>query len=336
MNMTIRLLWFFQAFSCGAIGMLVLLFSSGTAWSGDLQLFRIGTGGQLGVYYPIGDALARGISSSESADKMIAVAQTSGGSVANVRALILGDIEAGLVQADVAFWALRGEGPFVGEKGWPVRALASLYPESLQILVRRDAGIKNINDFKGKAISLDEAGSGTLAVMRIVLDAHGLTEMDLKPVYLKPEFTTERLVRGKLDGISLVAGTPAQAIADIIGPDFSLVPIETQVATDISRTHPYFVPGVIPAKTYPGISETPTLQVHALFLVREDMSADFVYQLMSALWNEQTRSLLLASHFQGRSVTRESALDGLTVPLHPGAVRFYQEQGMLEGEDGTQ
>ncbi len=333
--MGIRLLWFFQTCRCGAIGVLLLLFSSGAVWSGDLQLFRIGTGGQLGVYYPIGDALARGISSSGSAGKMIAVAQTSGGSVANVRALILGDIEAGLVQADVAFWALRGEGPFAGEKGWPVRALASLYPERLQILVRQEAGIKSINDFKGKAISLDEAGSGTLAVMRIVLEAHGLTEMDVKPVYLKPEFTTDRLFRGKLDGISLVAGTPARAIANIIGPDYFLVPIEPQVAADISRIHPYFVPGVIPAGTYPGISETPTLQVHALFLVREDMNADVVYELMSAMWNEQTRSLLVASHHQGRSVTKESALDGLTVPLHPGAVRFYQEQGMLQGEDGT-
>jgi uncharacterized protein len=312
---------------------LVYLLPVGMAQSKEPQLFRIGTGGLLGVYYPIGKALAEGFSSLPVSVGMIAVAQTSGGSVANIRDLSSAEIEAGLVQADVALWALRGQGPFAGEPGRDIRAVASLYPERLQVLVRRDADIGSISDFKGKCISLDEAGSGTLAVMRIVLDTYGLTEGDFKPVYLKPEFTTERLAQGKLHGISLVAGTPAQAIAEIIDQNYILVPIDQEMAAQISQCHPYLVPGVIPEDTYPGISETPTLQVHALLLVREDLDADLVYHLTAALWNEQTRSLLHNAHFQGHAITEETALHGLTVPLHPGARRYYEERKMrLDGD----
>ena len=314
---------------------LLSLFSAGKAHTQEPQLFRIGTGGLLGVYYPIGKALAEGFSSLPASVGMIAVAQTSGGSVANIRDLSSGGIEAGLVQADVALWALQGQGPFAGEPGRGVRAVASLYPERLQVLVRRDADIGSISDFKGKCISLDEAGSGTLAVMRIVLDTYGLTEGDFKPVYLKPEFTTERLAQGQLHGISLMAGTPAQAIAEIIDQDYTLVPIEQEMAAQISQHHPYLVPGVIPEDTYPGISETPTLQVHALLLVREDMDADLVYHLTAALWNEQTRSLLHNAHFQGHSITEQTALHGLTVPLHPGARRYYEEREMRADGDSA-
>ncbi len=311
---------------------LSLAFFARDTFADDLRLLRIGTGGLYGVYYPIGKALAEGFTISDISPGLIAVAQTSGGSVANVQALINGDIEAALVQADVALWALRGDGPFAGEAARPVRALASLYPELLQILVRRDAHIHNIRDFRGKTISLDEVGSGTLAVMRIALAAYGLSEKDFNPVYLKPEFTTERLTQGKLHGISLVAGIPAKAIAAIAGQEFSFVPIEPDVAATISQQHPYLVPSVIPAEAYPDGPEVPTVEVNALLLVHQDMGEDLAYAVTAAIWSEQTQALLRSAHFQGQSVTLESAVHGLSVPLHPGAIRFYQEQNLLPKE----
>ncbi len=294
------------------------------------QLLRIGTGGLYGVYYPVGNALAQGMTASDIAPDLLAVAQTSGGSVANVQALARGEVEAGLVQADVALWALRGEGPFAQEPGKPVRALASLYPEHLQILIRKDVKIRSVKDFRGKAISLDETGSGTLAVMRIVLAAHGLSENDFNPVYLKPEFSTERLAQGKLHGISLVAGIPAQAIAVVAGDEYSLVPIDPEISAAITRQYPYLAPGTIPANTYPGNNKAvPTLEVNALLLVLEDLDEDLAYAITAAIWDEKTQAMLRDAHPQGRSVTLESALHGLSVPLHPGAIRFYQEQSLL-------
>jgi hypothetical protein len=286
----------------------------------------------MGVYYPIGQALALGFSSTKTDSGRVAVAQTSGGSVANVQALARKEIEAGLVQADVAFQALEGKGPF-SEKKSCLRAIASLYPERLQVLVRRDAGVRHFKDLEGKAVSLDESGSGTLAVMRIALAAHGMTETDLKPVYLKPEFTLESLTRGRLDGISLMSGTPAPAIEEIMGPDFTLVPIEPRVAKTIHQAHPYFLPAVIPGGTYPGVPDIPTLEVYALLLVREDIDVDLVYHLTETLWSDRTQQLLQSAHSLGRSVTMTSSLHGLTVALHPGAVRFYRKQGGLPEGD---
>jgi TRAP transporter TAXI family solute receptor len=281
------------------------------------------------VYYPMGKALAAGITSASIAPELIAVEQTSGGSVDNLRALLAGEIEVGLVQADVAHRALHGEEPFKEIDGAAqVRAVASLYPERLQILTRRDAGIRRIQDFRGKSVSLDEAGSGTLAVMRIVLAAHGLGETDFDPVYLKPEFTQERLATGKLQGFSLMAGTPAKAIADIFGQDHFLVPVEPEIAARINHSYPYLAAGFIPEGAYQGVPQTPTLEVHALLVIREDMDEDLVYRMTAAIWSEQTQALLQEAHPQGRFVTLDSALSGVSIPLHPGARRFYDEQGL--------
>jgi TRAP transporter TAXI family solute receptor len=315
---------------------LALTFIPGAAGAQDVKMLRIGTGGLLGVYYPVGKALAEGITKAGVAPNLIALAQTSGGSEDNVRALAAGEIEAGLVQADTAHRALKGQGTFAGNvRAAGIRAVASLYPERLQIIARRDAGIRSVNDLRGKAISLDMTGSGTLAVMRVVLEAHGLTESDLSPVYLKPEFSQERLAQGKLHGVCLMAGTPAKAVSDIIGPDFSLVPVKADMAARIAERHPYLVPGLIPAGVYPGVPETETVEVRALLVVREDMDEALVHGLAEAIWSGQTLDLLRQAHVQGRSVQPESALTGLSIPLHEGAKRFYQERGLLPNGSPT-
>ena len=313
-----------------ALFVFLVFLLSPCAMSSEISLLRIGTGGLLGVYYPVGKAIAEGLTASAIAPDLVAVAQTSGGSVANVRALAAGEIEAGLVQADSAHRALHGEGPFADVPGASgIRAVASLYPERLQIIVRRDAQIASVNDFRGKSVSLDETGSGTLAVMRLVLAAHGLTEKDFNPVYLKPEFTTERLAEGKLQGFCLMAGTPAKAVLDVFGPGHLLVPVAPDMSRRVGREHPYLVPGVIPGGTYPGIPDTPTIEVNALLVVREDMNVELVHALTAALWNERTGELLRAAHAQGRQVTLETSLQGLSIPLHEGARRFYAEKGLV-------
>lgn len=306
------------------------------------RLFRIATGGLTGVYHPIGKLIAYGLT--EAAEKAtahengmqgvpgyIGVAQNSAGSIENVRAVASGDIEAGLVQADVAAWAFHGDHVFDGEEDVRVvRAVASLYPEELQIVTRRDANIRDVLDLRGKRISVDELGSGTLSVMRIVLRACGLSEKDLQPVYLKPVFTHDRIVSGELKGFVMMAGAPMEAVtqlSDIV--DVSLVPIAPEMASRINAQFPYLVPGEIPAGVYPGVPNTPTLQVHALLVVSAAAPEDLIYQVTNALWSERMLTLLKQGHPQGKSVTLETALDGISIPLHPGAERFYGEHGML-------
>lgn len=297
------------------------------------RFFRIGTGGLTGVYYPIGKLIASGLTEPDKGNGgvrgLVGVAQNSAGSIENVRAVVTGEIDAGLVQADVAAWAFQGEHVFAGDKSPRVlRAVASLYPEKFQIVTRRDANIHQVSKLRGKRISIDEIGSGTLSVMRIVLEAHGLTEKDLLPVYLKPVFTQDKMVSGELQGFVMMAGIPMEAVTRISDIGISLVPIAPEIASRISARYPYLVPGEIPAEVYPGIPATPTLQVYALLVVSSETPEELVYAVTTALWSKRTLSLLNEGHPQGKMITLKTALDGVSIPVHPGAERFYREQGI--------
>jgi TRAP transporter TAXI family solute receptor len=260
---------------------------------------------------------------------MIAVAQTSAGSVANAQAVATGEIEAGLIQADVAFRAVQGQGEFAAiAAARKLRALASLYAEKLHLVTRNDARIRSIADLRGKRFSIDELGSGTLAVTRIVLAAYGLSETDFVPVYLKPVFTAEKMINGDLHGFAMMAGTPMEAVSRLADLDLFLVPVDPATAAGINARYPFLVPGKIPGGVYAGIPETPTLEVHALLVVSEDLDEETAYQVTKVLWGQRMRALLDRGHASGKDIRRESALTGLSLPLHSGAERYYREQGI--------
>ncbi len=315
--------------------LLIFLICPSVGFAQASKLFRIGTGGKTGVYYPIGKLIAKGltrpVNGNTGVPGCIGVAQSSAGSVENVKTIASGETEAGLVQADIAAQAYTSSGPFAGNSSVKtIRAVASLYPEKFQIVARRDAVVRQVTDLKGKRISLDEQGSGTLAVMKIILSAHGLTENDLEPVYLKPVFTKGKMISGELQGFVMMAGTPMEAVQVLSGIGVSLVPIKRAIAEKINRQYPYLVPGSIPADVYSDVPETPTIQVHALLAVSSKMDEDYIYRITAELWNRHTLGLLQQGHGQGRSITRQTALIGISIPLHKGAKRFYREQGMLD------
>lgn len=306
-----------------------------------IHLFRIGTGGPTGVYYPIGKLIAEGLTKPvnekdspcaavNAGPGIIGVAQYSAGSIENVRAVVSGQIEAGLVQADVAAWAFLAEHAFSGDpSGRSVRAVASLYPEMFQLVTRRDANIRSVSDLRGNRIAIDEPGSGTLPVMRIVLGAYGLSESDFFPVHLKPVFTHDKMAQNEIQGFAMMAGAPMEAVTQLSDIGLFLVPIDSNTASGITARFPYLVPGKILSGVYSDIPETPTLQVYALLVVSADISEDLVYQVTSALWSERTLSLLKRGPPQGKLITPKTALTGLSIPLHAGAERFYREKELL-------
>ncbi|MFA5902667.1 MAG: TAXI family TRAP transporter solute-binding subunit [Desulfobacula sp.] len=309
------------------------------------KIFRIGTGGKTGVYYPVGRLIAQGVTgvtteknTSEPRESgvpgLIGVAQNSAGSVENIKTIISGEIEAGFVQADDAANAFHATGPFAGKTEFKdIRALASLYPEKLHIAVRKDAGIKTVNDLKGKRMAVDEPGSGTLLVTRIILKAHGMTEKDFFPIYLKPVFTEEKIISGDLHGFVIMAGTPVDAVTKLIISGISLVPIDRNIAEKIHQAYPYLIPGVIPSQVYPDIPDIPTIEVYALLAVRKDMDEALVYRITASLWSPETLNLIKQGHPKGNTIALENALTGLSIPLHEGAKRFYRKKGMQIKED---
>jgi len=314
------------------------------AATGAVSFFRIGTGGAAGTYFPIGDLIARSASDVPAGPRcepaapasrcgipgLIAVAQVSNGSVANVEALQQGNVEGALVQSDIAYWAYNGEAVFAGKPKYErLRFVANLYPEALHAVVRRAAGIKSIEDLKGHPVSLDEPGSGTLVTVRALLAAHGLAESGLRPEYVKPEIAMARLSAGSLDAFFILAGSPTKAVQEAANTGLiDLLPVRGAAATRLIERNPFLARGSIPAGSYTGISETETVTVGAQFLVRADLPDTLVTGLLENMWNSRGRALFAEGHPRGREIQLERALQGRGIPLHPGAAAFYRARGM--------
>ncbi len=205
----------------------------------DITFFRIGTGGTAGTYFPIGGLIANAISnppgSRACADGgscgvpgLVATAVASNGSVANVAGIATGSMQSGFVQSDVAFWALNGTGIYEGRPKVDVlRAIANLYPESIQLVVRKGSGIKSVPELRGRKVSLDEPGSGTLVDARLILSAFGLSEKDLKAEYFRAQQVADSLKDGTIDAFFSVSGWPQSAVADLAANvGIELVPID--------------------------------------------------------------------------------------------------------------
>ena len=323
----------------------VLALGNSTAFADEpeLRIFRIGTGGVSGTYYPIGGLIGNAVSNPPGARSceqggscgppgLVVIAQSANGSVANVRDIHNGSLESGFVQSDVAYWAYTGTGTFAHDE--PIRELrviANLYQESIHIVTRADSGIRRIRDLAGKRVSLDENGSGTLVDALLVLREYGISTNDIEVEYMKPDLAIRRVRENKLDAFFIVAGYPARAISELAeDTDLFLLPIDGAEADHLVERYGFFTRDHIPADVYPHVARVTTLSVGAQWLVAESISDDLVYGITRTLWHQNSRKLLDFGHIKGREIKLENALSGVAVPLHPGAKRYYRETGMLE------
>jgi TRAP transporter TAXI family solute receptor len=310
----------------------------------NIRYFRIGTGASGGTYYPIGAALANAISNppgSRPCDRggacgvpgLIATAQTTQGSVQNLEELAAGRFDSAFTQADVAYWAHRAEGIYQGKPPFAdLRLIATLYPEAIHLVVKREAGIAAVGDLKNKRVSLGEQGSGTLVHARIVLEAHGLAPDDLTASYLRIGEAADGLRQGRLDAFFFTAGVPVAAVAALAeSTEIALVPVTGAPTEPLRRRFPYFTPARIAGADYKGTVDTPTLAVSTLWVVAAKADAELIYGITKALWHANTKVLLERGHPVGKQITLDRALETTAVPLHPGAERYYREIGKLNG-----
>jgi uncharacterized protein len=335
----------------GSIGaafvVLSLLWRIAPASAQAAHFFRIGAAATAGSFFEIGGVLASAIS--KPADSLpceqggscgvpglVAVAEATHGSVENLRMVASGQIESGIAQSDVVSWAVAGTGVFADEG--PIknlRAIASLFAESLHLVVPAAGPIQTLADLKGRRISLGQTGSGTLVDARIVLAASGLTEQDLSAEYLRSGTAAANLSEGTLEGFFLIGGVPLPAVRALAATTpIRLIPIPDDVLSKMQEKYGPYDRSVIPADTYPGVGvATSTVGFHALWVVSADAADDLIFAITKALWNEATQRLLDTHDPIGKDVRLEHAFDGLSVPLHPGAIRFYRQAG-LPVEDG--
>jgi TRAP transporter TAXI family solute receptor len=294
------------------------------------QFFRIGTGGTAGTYYPVGGMIANAVSQP---GKIVVTAQASNGSVANVNGIAGGAMESGFSQADVATWGQKGTGIFEGKPHVPgLRMIANLYPESVHVVVKKDAGIKSVADLRGKRVALDEPGSGTLVNARAILAAYGIKESDIKPEYIKPNQAGDKMKDGALDAFFFTGGAPAGAIAELAssGTGIDVLPIDGAAADALRKSSPFFADDVIAADTYKGVAQVRTLAVGAQWVTSDKADTNTVYEITKALFSEGAQKMLAAGHAKGKFITKENAVKGAGIPFHPGAEKFYKEVGVLK------
>jgi len=326
MNMTQIVVTRRAALRLGASAAAITAF--GWPASAQAKFFRIGTGGTAGTYYPVGGLIANAIS-----DGQINVsAVASNGSVANVNGIVGGAMESGFSQADVNTWAYSGTGIYEGKpKVEELRAIANLYPETIHVVVKKGLSLKSVADLKGKRISIDEPGSGTIVNAKTILAAYGIKDGDYKAENLKQGPSAEKLKDGSLDAFFVTGGYPVAAISELATTaGIDLLPIEGAQAEKLRADFKFFATDEIPDGTYKDVKGVKTLSVGAQWVTSAKIDADLVYAITKGLWSDKARSALDGGHAKGKSIRKETALVGLGIPLHPGAERYYKEAGLVK------
>lgn len=298
----------------------------GTASKGKRQFFNITTGGTGGTYYPVGGALADVLT--QNVDNLSVQAQTGNASVANCNLIKTAQTESAFVQNNVAYWAFSGQGAFEGKAVENLRGIASLYPEAIQIVALKDSGIQTVEDLKGKKVAIGEFGSGVEVDAKSILKAHGLSVEDISVEQLNFSEASQKLKDKQIDAAFVTAGFPTASIMDVASSrEIVVVPIAEEKINAMIEESPYYAKTVIPAGTYENQDEDiVTATTTAMWVCGADADEDLVYNMTKALWDNRVE--LEKTHAKGKDITLETALDGMAIPLHPGAMKYYKEQGI--------
>ena len=305
----------------------LLIFSTvllvGCGGSGSNKFINIATGGTAGTYYPIGGAMAEILN--KAIPGMNASAQSTGATVANINMLKEGSVDLAIVQNDITYYAVNGTEMFKDKKVENLRGIASLYPETCQIVTLESTGIKSVADLKGKRVAVGAAGSGAEANARQILEAYGITYDDIDEQYLSFGEAASALKDGNVDAAFVTAGFPTAAVQDITSQNkVRLLPIESDKADALIAKYPFYTKTTIPAGTYAGFDEAvPGISVMAMLVATDKVNEALGYDITKALFDNLDK--LQAAHSAAKQITKESAKDGMSIDLNAGAERYYKE-----------
>ena len=283
----------------------------------------MGTGSPTGTYYAYGGVLGQFIND----ETGIAVnAVSTGGSKDNIQGIDVKDYQLGTVQSDVMHYAWNGTRSFEAEgKITSFRTVAGLYAEAVQ-LVTTNPNVKSVADLKGKKVSIGAAGSGVYFNAVDVLAAAGLSVDDILPQYQNFDQSADSLKDGKIDAAFIVAGAPTPAITELCmtNSNAKIVPIDGAIAEKLMNDNTFYSVYKIPAKTYANQdAEVLTVTVKATLIVDADATEDDVYNITKAIFDNIDD--ITTAHAKGAELSLENATDGLTVPFHAGAAKYFKE-----------
>lgn len=285
----------------------------------------ISTGGTSGSYFPVGGAIANIVTNY--AEGLNVTAQTSGGSIENLKLIEKGQSEFCIAQNDLAEYAMKGIELF-DTKLEKVRGIASIYPEYIQIAVRPDKDINSISDLKGKKISVGPPGSGSEANSRQFLALLGVPYESFNPQFLENTDAANQYKDNAIDGFIITTGLPSPAIMEIATTKgVKVLGFSQEEAEKINKEWGFLTPEIIPVGSYKDQSEDIiTMAVKSVIFTSIDVSEDIVYKFTKALWENQSE--LEQANAKTKEMKKDNPLDGVTVPAHSGAIKYYNEIGI--------
>ncbi len=292
----------------------------------------IGSGSMTGVYYPVASGIAKLINENLGSQGIRANARSTGGSAYNVKAIDKGQLQAALAQNDVIYFAYNGlTETFKNNPIKSIRGIATLYPEFLHILAGPDSGIKTLADLKGKKVYVGDIGSGVEQTTKRVFEVAGMSFNDLaQAVHGKPGQAIELLQDGKIDAMFYVVGAKSAAMqqaTEIAKAHFVELPLS--IISKLTSKYPYYTQIIIPPNTYKGQGlSVATIGVMATFVVRQDVPEDVVYKIAKLLFQDKVKEFSSIHPALGTFFSPQKALNGMTIPLHPGAAKFFKEIGV--------
>ncbi|WP_461211331.1 TAXI family TRAP transporter solute-binding subunit [Desulfocurvus sp. DL9XJH121] len=292
----------------------------------------IGTGGITGVYYPTGGAIARIVNKKKDEYGIRCTVESTGGSVFNVNAVMAGDLEFGVVQSDRQYQAMKGLAEWEGKPQSKLRAVFSIHPETVTLVAADDAGIKTIADLKGKIVNIGNPGSGQRQNSIDALEAAGLNyESDIQAEGVKAAEAPGLLQDGRIDAFFYTVGHPNGAMKEATAGKRKVrfVSIAGGGVDKLVKEKPYYAKAFVPMSNYESAVNTedvPTFGVKATFVTSADVSDEIVYAVTKEVFEnfEEFKKL----HPAYAVLTKESMLEGLSAPIHPGAMKYYKEAGL--------
>ena len=282
------------------------------------QNYSIGTGGQSGIYYPLGGALAKVWS--DQIEGINVKAEVSAASVENTIKVVRRDMLAGIAMGNVVMDAYKGEGQFPGKL--PVNVLFALYPNLVHPLTLANSDIKSLSDLKGKRVSLGAPGSGTAVTSAALLETLGIdVKNDIRAVYLNYSETTNALANGQIDAGFLVSGQGVGAIAQVaLTHRIRMIPVSDKEQATFIAKYPAYSSYTLPEGVYNNVGATDTLSIWNVIVVREDMPEDLAFNLARTAYENMDEIKKVVNVVEATTLANADRLSD--VPLHPGTVKY--------------
>ncbi|WP_369404798.1 TAXI family TRAP transporter solute-binding subunit [Piscibacillus salipiscarius] len=281
------------------------------------------TGGEAGTYFPLGTAMADVVTNN--VDGVTVNALVSGASVVNINDISAGEADLALVQNDTAFYAQEGSKMFEEVKDG-YSGVFTIYPETIQIVTTADSGIETVEDLVGKRVAVGDVGSGTEANAEQILGAHDITFDDISAEHMGFGDASTNLQDGNIDAAFVTSGTPTASIQELSATtDIRLVSINEDKIKQLMDEYPYYAKQEISADSYENFDSTATtVAVQAMLIASNDLPEDQVYEMVKAIF--ENKGDIEEAHERGKELTVETAQDGMSIDLHPGAEKYLNEQ----------